>query len=149
MNSIVSFGKKLTADQYVRESLIASRGGRSICSKKDLEKILKDGGGIIAWNDTKTTLYDKIIEKKICSGQELAKRFHIGVPVRIYVQQFKITPRVVRELEKAGKIHAVGIIDGFSCGKRYKEPLYDVYEFEAMSSDVIHMFNEEHKFTEC
>lgn len=147
MNLIISFGKKLTADNYVREVLISSRGDRSTCSKKELEELLKNGGIKPMWNDTKSTLYDKIISNKVYTSQELAKIFHVGIPGRIYAQQFKISLHVVRQLEKENIIHVVGEGEVFDCGKRYKEHLYDVYEFESMNAEKISKFNEKHKFT--
>jgi hypothetical protein len=145
MNQIISFGEKMTADEFVRESLTACRGNRSSCNKRELEEICEKAGVKPVWNDTKISLYDKIIENHIYTGRELAKMFHVGVSGRIYVNHFKISPQTVQKLEKANIIHSVGEGDSFACGKRYKERLYDAYEFEEMDPVTIKEFYMSHR----
>lgn len=140
MNQIIFFGDKLSADEFVRITITSSRGKRSSCTKKDLETICEQAGIKPAWNDTKETLYDKIIKNHVYDGREMAQRFQAGVTMRMYVNQFKISPQIVRKLEKEGIIHAIGQGDSYECGKKFKETLYDPYEFESMNPDTIREF---------
>ena len=104
MNQIIFFGDKLSADEFVRITITSSRGKRSCCTKKDLETICEQAGIKPAWNDTKETLYDKIIKNHVYDGREMAQRFQAGVTMRMYVNQFKVSPQIVRKLEKEGII---------------------------------------------
>lgn len=140
MNQIEAFGGKYTANQYIKEMVTASRGGRSSCSKKELEELCISANIKPAWNDTKTKLYDKLINEGNYTGKLLAEKFHIGVTGRAYVRAFCLSPKAVMQMAEKGFLHIVGYNTFMSCGKKVREPFFDVYEFESMTNEKIELY---------
>ncbi len=133
---ILTDGRQLTADEYVRREICANKGTQNHAMKKELIELCEDQGIAVDDKETKDVLYDKLISGGI-SPKDLAVRYGVGVSSQVYQRVFGIDHKRVKQLEKQGMITVAGRYRFRAFGKTLYAPLYDVYEYCSIDAAVI------------
>lgn len=137
MNSIEAYGKKITAAEYVKREVLAC-GGKAACSKADLGAIAEEHGlKMPIWKYSKEEIYDALMESGKYTPEQIAEKYQIGIPGKVYLDRFRFDPRLTKLLRKSGFLRVVGFRKYKRGKKLFKEPLYDAFQYEKMNSEQL------------
>lgn len=102
MNLIEAYGKKITAAEYVKREVLAC-GGKAACSKADLGAIAEEHGlKMPIWKYSKEEIYDALMESGKYTPEQIAEKYQIGIPGKVYLDRFRFDPRLTKLLRKSG-----------------------------------------------
>lgn len=136
MRKIKQFDKEYTVEEYIKKEILSNRGTQCLAFKKDLWNLCEKTNIPIKRDATKESLYAALISNGY-TPQILAEEFGVGVSSQIYQQEFHITHKDVKRLEKSGGIRKVGEYRFRAYGKYLYAPLYDVYQFVTITVSEI------------
>lgn len=134
MRNIKQFDKEYSIEEYIKKELLSNRGTQCLAFKEDLCYLCEKSGIPLTGKETKEVMYDKLISNGY-THQMLAEEFGVGVSSQVYQQEFNITHKDVKWLEKNGKIRKIGEYRFRAYGKYLYAPLYDVYQFASMTEN--------------
>lgn len=142
IRKIHAFGKELTYAEYVRICVTANMGTQSIYQKKQLESICTDREIPLSGKESKTEIYDMLIESGMqpidfdqMASQCGSPHLCIGVISRDYQDAFSITHKDVKYLESCGALKKVGTYRTRAYGKYIYPSRYSAWQFVTMKDD--------------
>lgn len=134
MRKIISFGKEMTIEEYVKKEICKNAGTQSIAFKDQLISLCNSLEIPYEEKMRKEELFDLIVKSGYGCNQ-LADKFGVGVSSQIYQKTFNISHKTVKCFEKHGVLKKVGEYRFRAYGKYMYAPLYDIYQFASMSEE--------------
>lgn len=134
MRNIKRFDKEYSIEEYIKIEILSNRGTQCMAFSEDLRYLCEKANIPVTGKETKEAMYDKLISNGY-TPKMLAEEFGVGVSSQVYQQEFNITHKDVKRLEKSGKIRKVGEYRFRAYGKYLYAPLYDAYQFASMTEN--------------
>lgn len=134
MRRIEYFDKELTVEEYVKIQVNKNGGTQSVAFKEQLIMLCDSMGISYDERMSKSALYDLLIENGV-TPKEFAVKFGVGVSSQVYQSAFDISHQDVKYLERHGALKKVGTYRFRAYGKYLYAPLYDIFQYAAMSEE--------------
>lgn len=136
MRKIKYFDNELSVEEYIKIQIVRNDGIKSLVYRKDLIEECASRNIQTKATSTKEQLVELLVGNGV-TYKELAHKYKIGVTSKAYQDTFGITHNQVKKLEKKKIITVVGSYDFYAYGKSLDAPLYDVYQLDTISEDVV------------
>lgn len=130
-----------TPYEYIKKTILINRGSESIIKRSELIRLCELLGEDFQKNDTKERLVDILTQSLGVQGfAEALYKDGLGVSSFEYQHKFDISGNEVKRMERLGFIHCVGFRKFRNYGKYLNAPVYDVFEFYALTPENVQKF---------
>lgn len=141
LRTIPYFDKRYSYEEYVRIQALTNRGTQCCIYKDKLESLCEENKIPFKKDVNKEQLYDMLISHgftayDFAEGSNLGIT-DIGVTSQIYQQEFGITHKEVKKLEKKGFLKITGSYRSRAYGKYIYPPLYSAWQFVTLAEEDI------------
>lgn len=135
MAELISFGKNVTLEKYIRDQVSVNNGASTRIKASVLQEVLDECGAEYNKTAMKDELLDGIYEF-YQSWEKIAEVLEIGVQVNHYTEAFPfLTKSDIKRFEKFNQIKVIGKERFSAYGKYMYATLYDLKQFVSLTED--------------